>query len=481
MSETWASDEEPSEVMASDEQRAVREPRFGYSALALGLVVAILLVGSLVFGAEIQLLLFLSMLALIPLVLRLGYTYEQAQNLAFDSMHRVLGLIMILVAVGTLIASWAASGTIPALVDIGLSILSPALFLPTVLVICSFASMATGTSWGTAGTIGVATMGVGEGMGYPAAMTAGAVLCGAYFGDKMSPFSDSTNLNAALVRASLTGHIRHVTWTTMPAIAGSAVIFTVLGFLVPHGTDATTPAAQQMAATLEANYSLGWPVYLPLVVTFTLLVLRKPALPSIFLGALAGAVLALVHQGQSVSSMLNILYSGYSLDSGITLVDDLVTGGGITAMLPLAALFLFAVGMAGLLSGSGMLTSFIRPALALITNRRRLMVVSIVLVPFLVALGGSFSFAAVMASSLLLPLYERFNLDPRNLSRILEDSGTANDAAFPWSGGGIFMAGVLGVATLDYLPFYFFVYLSMAMSLLYAVTGWKVSRTNREQ
>lgn len=155
---------------------------------------------------------------------------------------------------------------------------------------------------------------------------------------------------------------------------------------------------------------------------------------------------------------------------------NLVTGGGITDMLPLAALFLFAVGMAGLLSGSGMLNSLIRPALGLITNWRRLMVVSIVLVAFLVALGGSFSFAAVMASSLLLPLYERFNLDPRNLSRILEDTGTANDAVFPWSGGGIFMTGVLGVSTMDYLPFYFFAYLSMAMSLLYALTGWKAPR-----
>ncbi len=146
----------------------------------------------------------------------------------------------------------------------------------------------------------------------------------------------------------------------------------------------------------------------------------------------------------------------------------------------MAALFMFAVGMAGRLSGSGMLTALLRPTLRWITTRRRLMVISIVLVPLLVALGGSFSFAAVMASSLLLPLYERFNLDPRNLSRIQEDAGTANDAVSPWSGGGIFMAGVLGVSTLNYLPFYFFVYLPITMSLLYALTGWKVPRAHQK-
>lgn len=458
---------------------AAREPGFLYSAFAVLLVVAILLTGSLAFDADIQLLLLLSLAALVPLVMRLGHTFDQAQEFAFSAIRSILGLIMILVAVGALIGAWAASGTIPALVHTGLAILSPNLFLPTTLLLCALASLATGTSWGTIGTVGVAMVGVGEGMGYPLAMTAGAIVCGAYFGDKMSPFSDSTNLNAALVGTDLMAHIRHLSWTTVPAFALTGVAFTVLGFTTSHGADDGTDRAGAISDVLADGFQLGLPAFLPMLVVVALLALRKPAWPSILVGALAGAVVAVAYQGAGVGDTLTVLYRGFTLDTGLPVVDDLVSGGGVVSMLEMVALFLFAIGMAGLLSGSGMLLSLIRPALHWITSARRLLVVSILLVPALVALGGSFSFAAVMAGSLLLPLYARFGLDPKNLSRVLEDSGTANDPVFPWSSGGVFVAGALGVSTLSYLPFYFFVYLSMAFSLLYALTGWRIARTPR--
>ncbi|GAA2060816.1 MULTISPECIES: Na+/H+ antiporter NhaC [Streptomyces] len=457
---------------------SAKEPGFAYAAGSVLVVVAILLIGSLGFDADIQLLLFISMIALVPLVMRLGYSFEDAENFAFRAIRSILGLIMILVAVGALIGAWAESGTIPALVHLGLSVLSPQLFLPTTLLLCILASMATGTSWGTIGTVGVAMMGVGEGMGYPVAMTAGAIVCGAYFGDKMSPFSDSTNLNAALVGTDLTRHIRHLTWTTIPTIVLCFVIFTVLGFTTSHGAGSTAEA-DAITAALEDSFHLGLPAFLPILVVLALLLLRKPAWPSIFVGALTGGLVAVLYQGASVSDTLSVLYNGFVLETGVTTVDSLVSGGGMLSMMSMVALFLFAIGMAGLLTGSGMLLALITPALRWITSPRRLMVTSIFLVPALVALGGSFSFAAVMSGSLLLPLYHKFGLDPRNLSRILEDSGTANDPVFPWSSGGVFVAGVLGVSTLSYLPFYFFVFLSMAFSLLYAVTGWKVPRAER--
>ncbi|MFB7762166.1 Na+/H+ antiporter NhaC [Streptomyces xiamenensis] len=455
-----------------------KEPGFAYAAGSVLIVVAILLVGSLGFDADIQLLLFISMVALVPLVMRLGYSFDDAENFAFRAIRSVLGLIMILMAVGALIGSWAESGTIPALVHLGLSVLSPQLFLPTTLLLCILASMATGTSWGTIGTVGVAMMGVGEGMGYPVAMTAGAIVCGAYFGDKMSPFSDSTNLNAALVGTDLTRHIRHLTWTTVPTILLCGGIFTVLGFTTSHGRGSVAEA-EAINAALSENFSLGLPAFLPIVVVLVLLLMRKPAWPSIFVGALAGALVAVLYQGASVSDTLSVLYNGFVMETGTATVDSLVSGGGVMSMMGMVALFLFAIGMAGLLTGSGMLLALITPTLRWITTPRRLMVTSIFLVPALVALGGSFSFAAVMSGSLLLPLYHKFGLDPKNLSRILEDSGTANDPVFPWSSGGVFVAGVLGVSTLTYLPFYFFVFLSMAFSLLYAITGWKVPRAER--
>lgn len=467
-----------SAAVAAHSRPTVRTPGFGYSLCGLTVVVGILIIGNIVFGAEIQILLFISMLALYPLVMRLGYTYDETEGMAFDAIRSALNLIMILIAVGTLIAAWAASGTIAALVHVGLAVVSPDLFLPTVVILCCISSLATGTSWGTAGTLGVAMMGVGHGLGYPAAMTAGAVLSGAYFGDKMSPFSDSTNLTAALVRADLMKHIRLVAWTTGPAIVMATAVFTAMGFVVDHGSDARSAQAQQIQDTLGASFHLGLLAFAPVLVTFTLLALRKPALPSIFSGAVAGAVVAMISQGQGLASMLDIMWGGYTLTTGVTIVDELVSGGGITEMLPLAALFMFAIGMAGLLAGSGMLRALITPVLHLLDTRRRLMLATIALVPALVGLGSSFSFSAVMSGSLLLPLYDKLGLDRRNLSRIMEDSGTAFDPVFPWSGGGLFMAGVLGVSTLEYLPFYLFVYFSVGMSLLYAVTGWKVPRVS---
>ncbi|MQA11017.1 MAG: Na+/H+ antiporter NhaC [Pseudonocardiaceae bacterium] len=430
----------------------------------------------LAFQADIQLLLFISMITLIPFVMRLGYDFESTQLFAFNSIRSAFGLIMILIAVGTLIGSWAASGTIPALVNAGLKLISPNIFLPATLLLCMLASLATGTSWGTIGTIGIAMIGVGDGLGYPAAMTAGAIICGAYFGDKLSPFSDSTNLAPALVGTKLMTHIRHLTWTTVPAIVLTGAIFTVLGFAAPHAADLTNDRAQLISSTLADNFHLGLPAFLPIIVVLVLLALRKPAFPSIFLGAAAGAVVAIVYQGESVANTLSVLYAGFTVDTGTQVVDELVSGGGIESMLSVVALFIFAIGMAGLLSGSGMLVSLIRPTLGWISTQRRLLVVSVLLVPALVALGGSFSFAAVMAGSLLLPLYQRFGLDPKNLSRIIEDSGTVTDPVFPWSSGGIFVAGVLGVSTLSYLPFLYFAYLSIAVSMLYAVTGWKIHR-----
>lgn len=468
---------DPTRPSSAPPERTVREPSFGYAAGSVLMITAILLLGMLAFDADIQLLLFICMIALVPLVMRLGHDFEATQSFAFDAIRSALGLIMILIAVGALIGSWAASGTIPALVHAGLAIISPDWFLPTTLLLCMLASLATGTSWGTIGTIGVAMLGVGTGLGYPVALTAGAIISGAYFGDKLSPLSDSTNLSSAIVGTNLMTHIRHLMWTTMPAITATVVIFTVLGFTSSHGSEVGNDRAQEISATLAQHFDLGLPAFLPIVVVVVLLVLRKPALPSIFLGAVAGALIAVVYQQHPVSDTLSVMYSGFTLHSGLPVVDDLVTGGGIESMLGVVALFMFAIGMAGLLSGSGMLVALIRPTLSWVTTQRRLLVVSVLLIPVLLALGGSFSFSAVLGGALLLPLYKRFGLDRKNLSRILEDSGTVTDPVFPWSSGGVFVAGVLGVSTVSYLPFLFFAYLSILMSLVVAITGWKVPRS----
>ena len=270
--------------MYSDERSSIKKPSFMYALLMFLVVITIISVGLIVFDAPIQMLMFISMLALIPLMMGLGFNYKQVEKSMIKSMSKALQPSLILLTVGILIGAWIASGTLPTLVYYGMEVISPQFFLLTALIFCSIISLAIGTSWGTIGTAGIALMGIGEAMGVSAAITAGAIISGAYFGDKLSPLSDSTNLTPGVTGGELFTRIKHMLWTTVPAYIISAIIFTVIG-LQYNPSSVNTESVNQLQGYLVNHFNLGLVSLIPIVVLVTLLVLKKPALPSIFIAS----------------------------------------------------------------------------------------------------------------------------------------------------------------------------------------------------
>lgn len=437
------------------------------------IVAVILVVGTLLLGMPIELAMLFALVALLLIVYTRGFSFTQAQDAAFDAIRSILELVFILFSVGMLISTWAMAGTIPLIIVVGLDLITPSLFYVTAILLCSAASLVTGTSWGTMGSVGVALMAVGHGLGMPAALTAGAVVCGAYFGDKLSMLSDSTNLAAAITGTPLLTHIKYMLYTTTPAYVLTLLIYGIIGFAVPHA-DTGPGTTDAIVAGLQENFDLGWYVLLPVVVTVAMLVLRLPPTLAIIFGAVSAGIIALFFQDASTDDVITALYSGYLVDTGDADIDGLVSGGGLLSMAGLAMLFIFAVGVSGLLNAGGFVNALLNVFMRWATSRRKLMVLTSPIMLIALALGASFSFAAVMVGTVFTPAYKRLGLKSENLSRTIEDSGTVYDAFYPWSGGGVFAAGVLGVSTLSYMPFMFFAFLSTVFSIIVALTQFRV-------
>jgi Na+:H+ antiporter, NhaC family len=458
----------------------IRKPSFMYSLLMLLAAIFVISFGILVYDAPIQILMFISILVLIPFMMRLGFTYKQVESSMLRSMSKALQPGLILLTVGILIGAWIASGTVPTLIYHGIEAVSPQFFLVTTLLFCSLVSVATGTSWGTIGTAGIAMMGVGTTLGIPVGLTAGAIISGAYFGDKLSPLSDSTNLAPAVTGNDLFTHIKHMLWTTIPAYIVTAVIFTVIGLRYNAAT-VDAQSVNQLTAYLDQNFQLGIVPIIPIIVLIALLILKKPAIPAIFIAAIVGGGIAIFHQGFSLKDTITIFYSGYTVESGIEMVDSLLQRGGLTSMLGLIALFLFALGFGGMLAESGVLESLIASFAGKIQHTGTLVFVTIIVSYATLAIGGAAYFSIVMTGTLMKPIYERLNIKPENLSRILEDTGTQGTALIPWTGSGIYTVGALGVATGVYFPFCFLAFLTPMVSLFYGITGLTMTKYEKSE
>lgn len=449
-------------------------PTLQVSVGVITTVAALIFASTVIIGAPIELSMFIAMLFMMLVLLLRGFSVPKIQDFAFTAMKSVLELIIILITVGMLIGVWAQSGTIPYIITLGLDSIHPSFFYPIAILLCSVTSLATGTSWGTMGSVGVALMAVGSGLGMPPAITAGAIVSGAYFGDKLSLLSDSTNLMAALTKTPIMEHIKYMMITTGPAYICTLIVFGLIGWFQPHNNGSQV-AITDIIQGLESTFTLNWTVFLPAAVLLVMLFFRLPPYMAIFGGVLSGGAIAVAVQGATVNEVVTVMSSGFSLTTGLEGIDSLVSGGGMLSMAGLAMLFLFAVGTSGLLQSGGFVDSLLEAFLRQANTRRKLMVLTSPLMIITVGLGAALSFAAVLLGTLLAPAYKKMGLESKNLSRTMEDSGTTYDAFWPWGGGGVFAAGALGVATLDYMPFMFFAFFSTAAGIIVALTQFKVA------
>lgn len=400
--------------------------------------------------------------------LRAGFSWKEVETGMLNGITNSLQAIVILLIIGILIGVWILSGVVPTLLYYGLKILHPSIFLPATLIICSITSLATGSSWGTAGTIGIALIGVGEGLGFPLPIVAGAVLSGAYFGDKMSPLSDTTNMAPGMVGTDLYTHIKHMAYTTGVSYAITLVIEIVLSFFYGGG-QANLESVNQILTGIDAQFSVNLLLLIPPAIVMLLAFRRIPAVPGIVIGILSAGILGVIFQGNTFGGMLSAAYGGYTSSSGIEAVDNLLTKGGLESMMYTVSLVICAMMYGGIMEKTNQLRVVVNVIL-----RKAQSTGSLITATVLTAIGSNLILcdqymSIVMTSKMYAQSYKDKGLHPKNLSRAVEDSATVTANLVPWNSGGAYMTATLGVPTIVYLPFNFFCWISPIVSILY---GW---------
>lgn len=406
-----------------------------------------------------------------------GYRWSHMEAGLYHVVSVGLPSLAILMTVGMIIGVWILSGTVPLLIYYGLAILSPGIFLLAACVICAIISLATGTSWGTVGTIGLALMGIGEGLGIPAYLTGGAVVSGAFFGDKMSPLSDTTNLAPAVCGTDLWSHIRGMVATTGPAMLVALAIYAWLGVGYAGGT-MQSQSVDVISNKLQETFYLSWWLLIPPAVVVILAVRRLPALPSIFTGVVLGGIVAMIAQGASLHDVLNAMQNGYTSETGIEAVDKLLSKGGIQSMTWVITLVLIALGFGGVLEQTRCLEVVLESILKVARSRFALIGSSTGASIGTNMVTGDVYLSLALPGRMFAPAYRGRGYSTTVLSRSIEDGGTLISPLIPWNVGGAFVAGTLGIPTLVYAPVAFACWLSPLFGLLWAATGWFVPKAS---
>ncbi|RUO38329.1 Na+/H+ antiporter NhaC [Aliidiomarina shirensis] len=424
-----------------------------------------------------------------------GHRWENIESGITSGISVALGAILIILMVGSLIGTWLLAGIVPTMIYYGLELLSPSWFYAATCIICAIVALSIGSSWTTAATIGVALIGVATGMELSLPITAGAVISGAYFGDKMSPLSDTTNLAPAVAGSELFAHIRYMTWTALPALGISIVLFLILGFSA--GGEANLDSLVVMQNELSDIFNISPIMLVPLAILFALAAMKKPALPSILIGALVGGLWALLFQSDVIASLANAertnfvvaavevvwlaLASGVSIEAENAELSSLISGGGMASMTNTVWLIISAMTFGAVMETSGALQKLIRGILKLVKSTGSLVTATVFTCFGANVLTADQYMAIVLPGRMYREAYAEAGLDPRVLSRTLESSGTITSALIPWNTCGAYMFSVLGVYPLHYAPFAFFLLLVPMLTIIYAYTDFKILKLNSSE
>jgi len=407
-------------------------------------------------------------------------TYKQMIEEVANNIKSTTGALLILLFVGALAGTWLISGVIPTMIFYGLKLLNPTIFLPATVIICAVISIATGSSWTTSATVGIALIGIGGALGIPLGMVAGAVLSGAYFGDKMSPLSDTTNLAPAMAGTDLFTHIRYMAFTTVPTILVTLVVFIILGFTFE--TNGTADTELILSSIQESFHINGWLFLVPLAVI--LLIIRKTQpLIALLIGTLLGGVFAILFQPDIVMQIAGAdelnFRSGYqgimnaitvetAIETSNTELNDLFSSGGMYGMLGTIWLIICAMVFGGVMDAIGALSTISAALLKMAHTVFGLFASTVATCLALNVTASDQYLAIVVPGKMFKKAYEDRNLAPENLSRTLEDSGTVTSVLVPWNTCGAYQSGVLGVSVYDYFVYAIFNWMSPFMTLLFA-------------
>lgn len=458
----------------------------GLALLPIISMLVLLVIGYGQFGLRIEPLLLVSAGVAAALAFWQGYNWNDVIDSIVAKLAKAMPVILILVCVGGLIGTWMISGTIPYMVYWGLKLISPKYILIAAFFITSVISVCTGTSWGSAGTVGVALMGVAAGLDVPLAAAAGAVVSGAYFGDKISPLSDSTNFAAIVADTELYAHIKHLMYTTIPSFVLAAIVYLIAGHSSSVGSVATPEKVTAIIQALEGLYQFNVILILPAVLVLWGAIAKWPVIPVMLAGCAMAIMIAVGLQGFSLNQGLEALMDGFNLsmfsDQGhnvagiVSDVPRLLNRGGMFSMMSTILLVFCAFSFAGALTLTGALTVIISSLLKIVHTTGQLIAATVATTILVTGATSDGKLALLIPAELFKDAYARLGLDNKNLSRTIEDAGTVVEPLIPWTAAGIYMATTLGVSTLDLLPWAIQCYAAVFFALIYGFTGFGIAK-----
>ena len=450
--------------------------------LIIALFINVRIYGDASLDGSNQIILMLSAGVASLVALGLGIKWAEIRQGIVDSISSAMSSMIILLLIGSLAGTWLLSGIIPAMIYYGLQILNPAIFLVAACIVCAIVSVATGSSWTTSATVGIALVAIGTVLKIPVGMVAGAIISGASFGDKMSPLSDTTNLAPAMAGTDLFTHIRYMAYTTIPSISIALVIFLILGFV--KGGNVEIAETQVILDAISGKFEINFWLFLVPIIMVVLISKKMPAIPAISVGALLGAVFALIFQPDLVQEVaqfgegtwekgfvgiMTSMYGDISFTTDNEIVDGLLSSGGMYGMLGTVWLILSAMIFGGVMERSGMLKRIAEGVISGINSAGALIATTAGTCVFFNITASDQYLAIVVPGRMYADVFKEKGLAPENLSRTLEDSGTVTSALIPWNTCGAYHAKVLGVETFTYLPFAFFNLISPFMTVIFGV------------
>ena len=421
--------------------------------------------------------------------LKNGHQWREIEKAIVNGISLSLGAVLILLAVGSLIGTWLLSGTVPTMIYYGLQIFNPSWFYAAACIICAIVALSIGSSWTTAATIGVALIGIAQGLSLDPAITAGAIISGAYFGDKISPLSETTNLAPAVAGSELFAHIRYMFWTTIPSISTALVLFVILG--LNEEVTASTSTISDLSTQLAEQFNISLLNLIPLAVLLVLAVKKVPAFPAVAIGALMGGLWAVLFQQDLIMQLASentnpitanikvvwtAFFDGVSISTGNSELDKLLSGGGMSKMLNTIWLIMCALSFGAVLEHLGMLRKFVSAILSAAKSTGSLIASTVATCIGTNLITADQYMAIVMPGRMFKEEYQRRGLHPLVLSRTLEDSGTITSPLIPWNTCGAYMYSVLLVNPLDYIFYSFFNLINPVLAVIYGFIGFNIKK-----
>lgn len=448
----------------------VRKPKLWEALVPVVGMTVIIIVGILKFGLEPHIPIVLACILASLMAKKVGHDWNSILSGILESINRAVEALLIVMIVGMLIGSWVSAGTVPAMVYYGLGLISPKAFLPTGAILCAIVSVATGSAWTSAGTVGIALMSIAEGLGINPALAAGMVISGAYFGDKLSPLSDSTNVAAATAETPLYDHVGAMLTTTLPSFFIALILYTIVG-LKTGGGDFDPTRVDLIRNTIVDNFNINiWLMIPPLFVIFAA-IKRIPSIPSLLTATGLGGLWAMIFQGRNIGEVLQTFHTGFSAETGVEIVDKLLNRGGVDAMMWTISLIMFALAFGGILEKGGFTEAILGRVVAKVKSLTGLVTLTIVTGIICDFILTDQYLAIMVPGRMYAKAFDERGLERKFLSRTLEDGATMWSAMCPWNGCGAYQSATLGVPTFSYLPYAFMNIINPILAIIFTRLG----------